>query len=159
MPLVSAAAAVHTLRCLPPLMLPSGVLGALVLLVAGAIGGLLSLAAGTVRAPPWCPNGFFASCSAAAALLVSNGGAPNKNMLAALHLVPVLALLGSQVRATLNRSAGTPCFAGAPALGTHQPCLDPPHTCGSGTSCCTHFCVEVLPAGTLLGLPAALGAA
>ena len=69
MPLVSAAAAVHILRCLPPLMLPSGVLGALVLLVAGAFGGVLALAAGTVCAPPWCPNGSFASRSAAAALI------------------------------------------------------------------------------------------
>ena len=55
MPLVSAAAAVHILRCLPPLMLPSGVLGALVLLVAGAFGGVLALAAGTVRCAPLVP--------------------------------------------------------------------------------------------------------
>ncbi|KAK9842462.1 hypothetical protein WJX81_001292 [Elliptochloris bilobata] len=47
-PLVSAAAAVYILRCLPPLLVPSGLLGALLLLIAGALGGVLALAAGTV---------------------------------------------------------------------------------------------------------------
>ncbi len=76
-PLVSAAAAVHILRCLPPLMLPSGVLGALVLLVAGAAGGILALAAGAARALLGAlKECLWHSRSTAPALLSPHGGAP-----------------------------------------------------------------------------------
>ena len=48
-PLVSTAAAVYILCCLPHLLVPSGLLGALLLLVTGAVAGVTALAAGTVR--------------------------------------------------------------------------------------------------------------
>ncbi len=84
-PMVSAAAGVYILRCLPQLLAPTGALGAALLLLLGAAGGVAALVVGTVRRSP----ALTALCLPAVALRArASGGGAALRLLALLGTAP-----------------------------------------------------------------------